>query len=155
MTMTSSSLLDIDDERMSTRETRISVLTFDGRTIEWPTWKVKYLARAQGSKTGRRIFHDKEELQLDENAATDSEGKVDQEVLKQIKQDIAYNDAAYSDLLLSMNTKTAEGKAAFNMIRWTIDHLTNRGNAREAWKKLLEKYQSTQRSRYRGGSCSR
>ena len=48
--------------------------------------------------------------------------------------------SAYTELLLNMNFNSREGENAFNLVKWSKDN-EGRGNAREAWKRLIERYE--------------
>jgi hypothetical protein len=87
-------LLDNEsDYETSSRSHRIYVLPFDGRTSSWNVWNQKYLARARGNKTGRRVFIETDgELTFDTDHAINDEEETDEVRLQERKFDLKCND---------------------------------------------------------------
>jgi hypothetical protein len=117
---------------MST-ETAIRVIQFSGKKVEWPTWEEKFLARAK-----RRNYKD---LLLDKVKVPDATASdPDPDVQKDIDKRRDLNELGYSDLILSMDTATALGRVAFNIIKLSKNTQFPDGNINVAWAKLKAKY---------------
>ena len=88
-------------------ETRLTVVSFSGKQSDWTTWEEKFLARANMKGYKEVLLMEPSDIpkpKLDD--MTDAENK---------KRDHK-NSAAYSDLILSMNTESPAGKVAFTLI---------------------------------------
>lgn len=119
-------------------ETTIRVVLFNGNKSDWMMWDEKFLARAR-----RRGYKDillgraKESVPTDEEYEflnEDEEGDMSKIKLRQL------NELAYDDLILSMDTTTASGKVAFNLVRAAKSKDYQDGNAMAAYKRLKSKY---------------
>ena len=72
---------------------------------------------------------------------TSSGRQMDSATKARIEKEIRHlNDAAHTDLVLSMDTSKASGMIAFNLIRKTRSKKYKNGNAYLAWKNLLGRW---------------
>jgi len=95
---------------MSTDDRAIRVIAFSGKQIDWIVWEEKFLAKAN-SKGYRKILlgaqvAPKDDEILDE---TTEDGR-----LKRTARDA--NEQAFTDLILSVDGSTANGRVAFNLV---------------------------------------
>ncbi|CAJ1928883.1 unnamed protein product, partial [Cylindrotheca closterium] len=122
---------------MSEYEERTPRFQFSGEPEDYDTFGLKYVARASikrfdGVITGDVTLRTKPEMDAETDAAKIKE---DEEISEM-------NIKAFSDLLISMNTDTAEGKVAFNLVAGSRDKVNYpKGNAKEAWDKLKDEYE--------------
>ena len=107
----------------------IRVLHFTGKKEEWSTWSEKFLAKARRSGIkdvllGKvAIPKNNEEI----NEKTD-EGKIMMKIFD-------LNELAYTELILSIDVRTSNGKVAFNMVKGCKNKDHTEGNATMAWEK--------------------
>ena len=108
----------------------IRVIPFSGKVDEWPVWSEKFLAKAK-----RYGFKDLLQGKLsipkfDESFDEDSdEGK-------KMLRNAEINEVAFTELILSIDTKSSEGKVAFNLVRGCKSKEYPDGNAATAWERL-------------------
>ena len=116
---------------MSDKEVTIKVFQFSS-SEKWLNWKEVFLARLnkKDPKVGE-VFNLNKEFKM-----TKTENN--QEVPDEEQEKLMAN--AYTELLLSMNFNSKEGENAFNLVKWSKDE-QDRGDAREAWKRLIERYE--------------
>ncbi|CAJ1937522.1 unnamed protein product [Cylindrotheca closterium] len=70
------------------------------------------------------------------------DAETDAAKIKEDEEISEVNIKAFSDLMISMNTDTAEGKVAFNLVAGSRDKVNYpKGNAKEAWDKLKDEYE--------------
>ena len=119
---------------MPSEDRAIRVIAFSGRQADWTVWEEKFLAKAniRGYKKlllGTEIAP-KDGDEYDETTAIGLENKRMREA----------NEAAYTDLILSIDGTSASGRVAFNLVRLSknIDHAD--GDAKMAWARLRNKY---------------
>ena len=111
-------------------EQRLTVVSFSGKQGDWTTWEEKFLARAN-------MKGYKEVLLMEPSAIPNKLSDSTTVLNKSLNHK---NNAAYSDLILSMNTESPAGKVAFTLIRSTKSDDYPNGNAAEAFKRLINKY---------------
>ena len=119
---------------MPSEDRAIRVIAFSGKQADWTVWEEKFLAKAniRGYKKlllGTEIAP-KDGDEYDETTAIGLENKRMREA----------NEAAYTDLILSIDGTNASGRVAFNLVRLSknIDHAD--GDAKMAWARLRNKY---------------
>lgn len=115
-------------------ETAIRVITFSGEHRYFKIWKEKFEARAVRRRYEKILNGDDPipRSSVDDSTLT--------EEAKKIKD---LNEEAFADLILSMDTETSGGRVAFGIVARTKRDEYKRGNARQAWKDLQEKYEPT------------
>ncbi|CAJ1937391.1 unnamed protein product [Cylindrotheca closterium] len=70
------------------------------------------------------------------------DAETDAAKIKEDEEISEMNIKAFSDLMISMNSDTAEGKVAFNLVAGSRDEVNYpKGNAKEAWDKLKDEYE--------------
>ena len=121
-----------------TEELKIGrVITFSGKKVEWPLWSEKFLARAnrkgyKGVLVGTdTVPDDNEDISLE----TDKDKKKMKLELRRL------NEEAYEDLVLAVDGKTEVGRAVFSLIKGSKTKEFAEGSAREAWKRILNKFE--------------
>src|SRR5210317_771157 len=114
----------------SMKEERISIIPFDGTQKQWKVWSTKLLARAR-----RKGY--KEILTGTKLAPKDNVSRPLSTTDQALKD---ANMLAYKDIILSMDGSKATGRVAFRLVETSLAGMAD-GNAREAWKKLMDKYQ--------------
>ena len=113
------------------------VITFSGKKVEWPLWSEKFLARAnrKGYKSVLvgtvTVPDDHEDISLE----TDKDKKKQKLELRRL------NEEAYEDLVLAVDGKTEVGRAVFSLIKGSKTREFAEGSAREAWKRILNKFE--------------
>ena len=112
------------------KEERITIIPFDGSTKQWKIWSMKFLAQAR-RKGYKDILTGKETVPND-NAPTPLSDADDK--LRKL------NELAYEDIILSMDGSKTTGRVALRLVETATMDMAD-GNAREAWKKLTDKYQ--------------
>ena len=124
---------------MSTEEKKISVIPFSGLREEWDSWNFKFLTKAQ-VKGYEYLFDEENEVSIPEKGEVIDESTEEGKKKAKIKKD---NATAISDLTLSMNSGTRNGMNALMLIKRTkTKDKYPLGNARVAWQKLKERYES-------------
>jgi hypothetical protein len=89
----------------------IRVIPFYGNNDEWPTWSEKFLAKAR--RYGfKNILLGKVRIPM-----TDEDYEVDTKEGKQLGISANMNELAYTELILSMDNKTSNGKVEFNLVK--------------------------------------
>jgi hypothetical protein len=112
----------------------IRVIPFCGKADEWPIWNEKFMAKAK-----RYGFKDVLTGKLSIPKA-DEEFDKDLDIGKKMLNAIELNKVAYTELLLSIDVKTSNGKIAFNIVKGCKSKDHPDGNAATAWDKLKNKY---------------
>ena len=118
--------------------TSIKIIPFSGKSVDWPVWSEKFLARARrkGYKkilTGKvKIPSDSEDLSSERDATV----KKEKEKLRDL------NEEAYEDLILSISGETDVGRVVFQLVRGAKTSNLKDGDAREAWEQLEGKYEA-------------
>ena len=112
----------------------ICVSTFSGKKADRTVWEEKFLAKAN-VKGYKKILLGKEIAPIDEEDFDENtpEGRE-----KKRRRDA--NEAAYTDLVLSIDGSSASGRVAFNLVRLSKLKTHLDGDARMAWSRLLNKY---------------
>ncbi len=118
-------------------ETSIRVITFDGKKTTWPSWKEKFLARAK--KKGYKDILTKKVVPVPETTTIADNDAQRDEKLKARNA----NENAYADLILSIDTSKAPGRAVFNLIKNTKSNDYPDGYAGAAWEALEKKFDPT------------
>jgi gag-polypeptide of LTR copia-type/Zinc knuckle len=112
----------------------IRVIPFCGKADEWPIWNEKFMAKAK-----RYGFKDVLTGKLSIPKADEAIDK-DSDMGKKMLNAIELNEVAYTELLLSIDVKTSNGKIAFNIVKGCKSKDHPGGNAAIAWDKLKNKY---------------
>ena len=116
---------------MSDKEVTVKVFQFSS-SEKWLNWKEVFLARLNKKDANLSAVFDLDK----EFKMTKTEG--DKDVPDKNQESLMAS--AYNELLLSMNFNSREGENAFNLIKWSKDN-KGRGDAREAWKRLIDRYE--------------
>ena len=116
---------------MSEKEVTIKVVPFTSAS-NWSNWKELFLARVRRKDAKLAEVFD---LSMEFSLTKTVDGKKipDEEHIKAMA-------SAYNELLLSMSLETQDGTNGFNLVKWSKDAKGN-GDAREAWKRLIERYE--------------
>ena len=119
---------------MSTDDKAIRVIAFSGKQVDWIVWEEKFLAKAN-SKGYRKILLGAEIAPKDDENFDESteEGRLKKKAREA-------NEQAFTDLILSVDGSTANGRVAFNLIRLSKTKDMAYGDARLAWSRLQNKY---------------
>jgi gag-polypeptide of LTR copia-type len=125
----------------SKAETSIRVVMFDGKQISWVSWEEKFLARA--SMMGYRDLLSGEKSSVVPKKSDVDDADPDDDEGKEVLANKRLNISVYSDLVLSMDSSTAYGRVAFNIVRATRTQEYPDGNAHMAWVNLKKKYTPT------------
>ena len=119
---------------MQVDEKPIRVIVFSGKQQDWTMWEEKFLARA--NKKGYKKL-----LVGSETAPKDGEVWDERTVEgKEKKRLRAANEAAYEDLILSIDGTHPSGRVAFNLVRLAKTRDFADGDAKLAWARLQNKY---------------
>ena len=113
----------------------IRVIPFYGKNDKWPTWSEKFLAKA------RRYGFKDVPLGKVRIPMTDEDYEVDTEEGKKLRIAADMNELAYTELILSIDDKTSNGKVAFNLVKGCKNKDYADGNASLAWERLKNKYE--------------
>jgi len=113
----------------------IRVIPFYGKSEEWPTWSEKFLAKA------RRYGFKDVLLGKARIPKTDEDYKMDTEEGKRLMIAADLNELAYTELILSIDDKTSNGKVAFNLVKGCKNKDFVDGNASMAWERLRNKFE--------------
>jgi hypothetical protein len=111
------------------------VIPFYGKNDKWPTWSEKFLAKARryGFKD---VLLGKVRIPM-----TDEDYEVDTEEGKKLRIAADMNELVYTELILSIDDKTSNGKVAFNLVKGCKNKDYADGNASLAWERLKNKYE--------------
>jgi hypothetical protein len=111
----------------------IRVILLYGKGDKWPSWSEKFLDEAKHCVFKHVLLGKLTILKTDEVYEEESkEGKK-----KRIITDL--NELAYSELILSIDDKTSNGKVEFTLIKACKIKLYQDGNEFMAWKCLKSK----------------
>ena len=113
----------------------IRVIPFCGKVDEWPIWSEKFMAKAK-----RYGFKDVLVGKLSIPKADEEFDEVS-DIGKRMSRAIELNEIAYTELILSIDVKTSNGKIAFNIVKGCKNKDYPDGNAASAWEKLKNKYE--------------
>jgi len=118
---------------MSEHET-IRIIAFDGSASSWSDWEVKFLARGQ-----RKGFSG---ILKGTDKAPPASTVIDEKTAagKEEKRCRDGNNYAYEEMLLSIQTKTDEGRVAFHIVTGSVSTDLPDGDAALAWERLKNKY---------------
>jgi hypothetical protein len=107
----------------------IRVIPFYGKNDGWPIWNKKFLAKAR--------FYDFKDVLLGKVRIpmTDEDFEVDTEEEKKLRIAADMNELAYTELILSIDDKTSNGKVAFNLVKGCKNKDYADGNASMAWER--------------------
>jgi hypothetical protein len=108
----------------------IRVIPFYGKNDKWPTWSEMFLAKA------RRYGFKDELLGKVRIPMTDEDYEVDTEEGKKLRIAADMNELAYTELILSIDDKTSNGKVAFNSVKGCKNKDYADGNASLGWERL-------------------
>jgi hypothetical protein len=112
----------------------IRVIPFCGKVNELPVWSEKLLAKAK-----RYGFKDLLQGNLSIPKFDESFGDDSDEGKKMIKN-AEINEVAFIELILSIDTKSSEGKVAFNLVKGCKSKEYPDSNAAIAWERLRNKF---------------
>ena len=116
---------------MSDKEVTVKVFQFSS-SEKWLNWKAVFLARLNKKDAKMAaVFDLQKEFKM---TKTESGTEIPDEEQEKLMA------GAYTELLLSMNFNSREGENGFNLVKWSKDN-EGRGDAREAWKRLIERYE--------------
>jgi hypothetical protein len=114
----------------------LRVLNFTGKKEELSTWNEKLFAKAR--RSGIKDFLLGKVIILKNNGEINE--KADEGRIKIKISDL--NDLAYTELILSIDSRTSSCKVAFNMVKGCKNKDYNEGSTM-AWKRLKNKYEPT------------
>jgi hypothetical protein len=89
----------------------IRVIPFYGKNDKWPTWSEKLLVKAR-SYGFKDVILGKVRIPM-----TDEDYEVDTEEGMKLRIAADINELAYTELILSIDYKTSNGKVAFNLVK--------------------------------------
>jgi hypothetical protein len=89
----------------------IRVIPFYETNDKWPTWSEKFLAKAR-CYGFEDVLLGKVRISM-----TDEDYEVDTEEAKKMRIAADMNELAYTELILSIDDKTSNGKVAFNLVK--------------------------------------
>ena len=112
----------------------IRVIVFSGKQQDWTVWEEKFLARA--NKKGYKKLLVGSEV-APEDGETLDENTEDGKSKKHLRE---ANEAAYEDLILSIDGSQPSGRVAFNLVRLAKTEKLKDGDAKLAWSRLQNKY---------------
>jgi hypothetical protein len=113
----------------------LRVIPFYVKHDEWLTWSKKFLAKA--SRYGfKDVLLGKVRIPM-----TDKDYEVDTEEGKKLRITADMNELAYTELILSIDDKTSNGKVVFNLVKGFKNKDYADGNASLAWERLKNKYE--------------
>jgi hypothetical protein len=113
----------------------IRVIRFYGKSEEWPTWSEKFLAKA------RRYGFKNVLLGKDKISKTDEDYDLESEEGKKLSIAAEMNELAHTELILSIDDKSSNGKVAFNLVMGCKNKDYVDGNASMAWERLRNKFE--------------
>ena len=117
--------------------TTIKVIPFSGKSVDWPVWSEKFLARAR-RKGYKNILTGKVKVPSDsEDFSNDSAA-----VRKQKEELREKNEEAYEDLIFCINGESEVGRVVFQLVRGAKTTNLKDGDARDAWEKLEGKFEA-------------
>jgi hypothetical protein len=89
----------------------IRVITFYGKSDEWPIWSEKFLAKAKR--------YDFKDVLLGKATIpkTDEAFNVESEEGKKMMMAADLSELAYTEVILFLEDKTSSGKVAFNLVK--------------------------------------
>ena len=119
---------------MSTKDDSSRLISFDGKKKNFPAWKEKFLAKAR-KKGYKDVLLGKTKVEKDgvEILATDP----DKIAKEKARED---NEAAYADLILSIQCESGAGRVVFNLIKNSKSDDYPDGHASTAWASLERKF---------------
>jgi hypothetical protein len=113
----------------------IRVIPFYGNSEEWATWSEKFLTKA------RRYGFKDALLGMVRIPKTDEDYEMESEEGKKLMIAADMNELAYTELILSIDDKTSNGKVAFNLVKGFKNRDYADGNAAMAWERLRNKFE--------------
>ena len=121
-----------------TEEIKIGkIITFSGKKVEWSLWSEKFLARAN-RKGYKCVLMGTEEAPDDTVKIEDEKDSTKQKRLRELRK---LNEEAYEDLVLAVDGKSSIGRSVFSLIKGSKSKEFAEGSAREAWKRLVNKFE--------------
>ena len=132
------------------KEETIRVIAFDGKKIHWSSWKEKFLARAK-KKGYKDVLLGKTPV----ISVKISLNPIDPDYDDQVKAR-EHNEAAYADLILSIDTTKSTGCIAFNLVKGSKSDDFPDGNASVSWSSLVKEFNpksSTSRTKLHKELC--
>jgi hypothetical protein len=115
----------------------IKVLPFSGKTIDWPVWSVKFLARAESK--GYLDLLTGDEVSPTDSEQPDSTATADE--IKKFEELRQANKQGFIDLVLSVGNTSREGRIAFSIIKSCRNGDKKPGDVAQAWERLSEKFE--------------
>jgi hypothetical protein len=113
----------------------IRVISFYGKSEEWPTWSEKFLAKAR--------FYGFKDVFLGEVKVprTDEDYDMESEEGKKLTIAADMNELVYTELIFSIDDKTSSGKVSLNLVKGCKNKDYADGNANMAWERLKNKFE--------------
>jgi hypothetical protein len=117
----------------------IRVIPFSGKSVDWPIWSEKFLARAK-RKGYKNILLGKTKVPRDAVDITKNEDgtRATSKEIEERKNLRKLNEEAYEDLILSVEGTTEAGRVVFQLIRSSKTANFSEGDASEAWSRLVQ-----------------
>jgi hypothetical protein len=115
----------------------IRVISFSGKFEDWPYWSVKFLTRAH-RKGYRDVLLGYEVTPSDDEKPVDTAAQADIDKYTKARE---LNDLAFEEMCPCIDVTTKPGKVAFGCINGARTGHIKLGCAREAWKRLNNKYE--------------
>ena len=115
------------------------IITFSGKRVEWPLWSEKFKARANRKGYKGILTGETNHIVPPDNVDISLEPDTDKKKWKQELRRL--NEEAYEDLVLAVDGKTDVGRLVFQLIRSSKNKDYAEGSAREAWKRITDKFE--------------
>jgi hypothetical protein len=113
----------------------IKVISFYGKSEEYPSWSEMFLAKA------RRYGFKDVILGKVKVPMTDEDYDMDSEEGKKLTIAADMNELAFTELILLIDDKTSSGRVAFNLVKGCKKKGYADGNASMAWERLKNKFE--------------
>ena len=94
------------------KNTSIKIIPFSGKSVDWPVWSEKFLARAR-RKGYKKILIGKVKVPSDSEDFSSESATVQKEKTELREK----NEEAYEDLILSIAGDTEVGRVVFQLVR--------------------------------------
>ena len=121
----------------SLEEKSIRVIEFSGKSSDWKIWSRKFLARANRKGYKKLLLGEAKIPTEDQYTLACGEANSSEKKTVKLWQ---LNEAAFEELLLSINGQTKQGRIAFNLVDNCVTDDQPEGNCKIAWERLVHKY---------------
>ena len=130
-----------------TEEKSLRTIVFSGKRSDWDGWHEKMEAKMEWLGCRKLLLGEKDEATFDVVPSKATIDEIEEKTTKsaddkKILKLQELNKIAYMHLVLSMDTSTREGKAAFRLIKNTKSAEYPDGNCKLAWDRLKFRYAS-------------